>query len=565
MSGQKRKLERSAVIFSLFLLVFGAMLFGLFQKQVVDHESYAKAAEIQSTSQSVIPAERGKIFVKDSNSSLTSLAVSEWRYVLEAAPQLIKDKKLFAEGLSADYPALSADAIFERIDNDKPYVILAKGLLTDEADKIESSNFRGVYLRPEIIRSYPEGEAMAAQVLGFVGADGQGKYGVEAIYDDLLKGISGETSSKKNSFGQLVDVLGVKESLSGEDLVLSIDYNLQFQVETSLKKAIDTYQADSGSIVVMNPKTGAILALSGQPTFDPNNFSKLRGDEQSRFLSKAASDVYEPGSIMKPITMSMALDLGVVTPETTETFGGSVKVLDKTITNADNKVFGRQTMSQILENSDNIALVWLSNKINSEKEHEYLKKFGFGEKSGVDLVGEQKGTVADLKEWNDLLRSTAAFGQGVSVNLIQMATAYSVIANGGILVTPHLAEKTIRNGDEVRNIEFVTRGQVIKSEVASQVREMLANVVVFGHGKRAAVEGIRVGGKTGTAQVAHPEGGYYTDRTIGSFAGMFPVDDPKFVMIVRLDNPKTVRFAESSAAPTFGEIANWITNYYQLR
>lgn len=559
------KIERASTVFGIFVLVFGMMLFGLFQKQVVDHEYYAQAAESQSTSQSVIPAERGRIFVKDNNKSLTSLAVSEWRYVLEAAPQLIKNKQTFARTLAEDFPKLTEKEILDVIDNDKPYAIVKKGLTAEEAEKIESAGYRGLYLRPEIIRSYPEGDAMAAQILGFVGADGEGKYGVEAIYDGLLKGLQGESNSKKNSLGQLIEVLGIKESLSGEDLVLSIDYNLQFQVENSLKKALEAYKADSGSIVVMEPKTGAILAISGQPTYDPNNFSALRGDEQSRFLTPAASDLYEPGSIMKPLTMAMALDLGLITPETTEVFGGSAVVLDKTIKNADDKVYGRQNMSQILENSDNVAMVWISSKLGAEKEREYFQKFGFGEKSGVDLVGESTGRLAELKNWNDLLRSTAAFGQGISTNIIQMATAYSVIANGGTLVTPHVAEKTIRDSQEVRVLEFKDRGQVIKPETAAQVREMMANVVVHGHGKRAAVEGIRVGGKTGTAQVPDPSGGYYADRTIGSFAGMFPIEDPKFVMVVRLNNPKTVRFAESSAAPTFGEIATWMANYYNLR
>lgn len=540
------------------------MAFGLFQKQILEHQQYASASEAQSTTDSGLPAERGRIFVKNNNKSLTSLAVSEWRYTLEVSPQLIKSKQKFADALASDYPKLTANQIVEAISNDKAYVILAKDLTVDEAAKIESQGYRGVALRPKIVRSYPEAEAIGAQILGFVGADSEGKYGVEAIYDDVLKGTAGSQKRKQDSFGRLIDVLGIKDSLAGQDLVLATDYNLQYIVETKLKESLDKYKADSGSIVVMDPKTGAVLAMAAQPTFDPNNFSKVPSSEQYKFVAPAASSAYEPGSAMKPIMMAVALDAGVVTPETTNIFGGSVTVLDKTITNAEGKVYGKENMAQVLENSDNVAMTWISSLVGAKKERDYYTKFGFGSKSGVDLVGESAGSLQEEKEWNDLLRSTAAFGQGVSVSLLQLATAYSVIGNGGTLVTPHLAEKTLR-GDQATTLEFKTRGQVIKPEVAKQVQTMLEDVVLYGHGKRAKVAGVRVGGKTGTAQVPDPKGGYYPDRTVGTFAGMFPIEDPRFVMAVRLDNPKTVNFAESSAAPTFGEIAEWMANYYQLR
>ncbi|MEK7170784.1 MAG: penicillin-binding protein 2 [Patescibacteria group bacterium] len=558
------KIERVGVLFFGLFFLGGIMVFSLFQKQILEHLQYARASDAQSTNSSIIPAQRGRIFVKDNNKSLTGLAVSEWRYVLEASPNLIKNKQKFADALHQDYPKLPAAEILTAISNEKAYAILAKDLTADEAAKIESQGYRGASLRPQIIRSYPEGEAIGAQLLGFVGADGEGKYGTEAFYDTVLRGTAGSQKSKQDSLGRLINILGNKDPLPGQDLVLSIDYNLQFVVETKLKDSIDKYKADSGSIIVMDPKTGAILALAGSPSFDPNNFSKLPGDEQYKFLAPAASNAYEPGSAMKPIMMAVALDSGKVTPETTNVFGRSVTVLAKTITNAEGKVYGKENMGQVLENSDNVAMTWISSLVGAKTQREYYVKFGFGTKSGVDLIGESAGSLQEEKEWNDLLRSTAAFGQGISVNLVQLATAYSVVANGGSLVTPHLAEKTLI-GDKATPIDYPSRGQVIKSETAKQVQLMLEGVVLNGHGKRAKVASVRVGGKTGTAQIPDPGGGYYPDRTIGTFAGMFPIDDPKFVMVVRLDNPKTVNFAESSAAPTFGEIAEWMANYYQLR
>lgn len=558
------KLERTGVLFFIFFFAGGVISFALFQKQVLEHQQYAEASTAQSVSQTDVPAQRGRIFAKDRDKQLVNLAVSEWRYNLVTSPQLLKDKQKFAAALSADYPKLTSNDILAKVDNDSVFVILAKGLSIEEADKISQSNYRGVSLVPQLVRSYPEGEAIAAQALGFVGADGEGKYGVEGARDEVLRGQTGSQKQKKDSFGQLIDVLGGQDSTSGQDLVLTIDYNLQYIVETKLKESIAKYQADRGSIIVMDPKTGSILALAGQPTFDPNNFSKLPSDEQFKFLSPAISNAYEPGSAMKPIMMAVALDSGKVTPETTNVFGPSVTVLGKTITNAEGKVYGKENMAQILENSDNVAMTWISSLVGAKTEREYYVKFGFGARSGVDIVGESAGSLQEEKEWNDLLRSTAAFGQGVSVSLLQLATAYSVVGNGGILVTPHLAEKTLI-GEKASPIDYPTRGQVIKPETAKQVQLMLEGVVLYGHGKRAKVAGVRVGGKTGTAQIPDPKGGYYPDRTIGTFAGMFPIEDPRFVMVVRLDNPKTVNFAESSAAPTFGEIAEWMANYYQLR
>lgn len=557
---------RINLFFALLFFLGGSLLFRLFEKQVIEYSQYAKAAEAQSVGETVVQASRGRIFLKDKDGKLLPLAVSQWKYQLLVSPRQVKNKRVLSEKLSADLGGTpSANDIFKLIDNDNVYVpAIVKGLEAALAEKITANDYVGVFLVPQLVRVYPEGASLASQTLGFIGADGQGKYGVEAVYDDVLRGNSGLQRTKRDSLGRLIDILGGKQSEPGADVVLTLDHNLQFIVETKLKEALSKYGAEAGSIVVMNPKDGAILAAAGQPNFDPNAFFQLRGEEQYKFLLPAASHVYEPGSVFKPLTMAMALELKLVEPGTTETFGGSVTVLDKTITNADNKVFGKETMTQVLENSDNVAMVWLSSKIGSDKEREFFEKYGFGKKSGVDIVGEQSGRLPPKEEWNDLLRSTAAFGQGLSANVIQLATAYSVLANGGSLVTPHFAEKTVV-ASNAEAFNFPNRGQVLSAETTKKVRDMMVAVVENGHGKRAKVSGVRIGGKTGTAQVADPEGGYFEDRHIGTFAGLFPADEPKFVMVVRLDNPKTVRFAESSAAPTFGEIANWMTNYYGLR
>src|SRR3989344_3933318 len=430
----KAKFERTGVLFLVMFFAGGVISFALFQKQVLEHDQYAATSLAQSVSQTDIPAQRGRIFAKDRDKTVVNLAVSEWRYNLVITPQLIKDKQKFADLLSSDYPKMTSEEILAKASSDKVFVILTKGLSIEEADKIAQQNYRGVSLVPQLTRSYSEGDAIAAQVLGFVGADGEGKYGVEGARDDILRGYAGSEQQKKDSFGQLIDVLGGKDSTPGQDLVLTIDYNLQYTVESKLKESIDKYKADSGSIIVMDPKTGVILAMAGQPTFDPNNFS----------------------------------------------LGPSVTVLGKVITNAEGKVYGKENMVKVLENSDNVAMTWISSLVGAKTQREYYTKFGFGAKSGVDLVGESAGSLQDEKEWNDLLRSTAAFGQGVSVSLLQLATAYAVIGNGGNLVTPHLTEKTL-SGDKATVLEYKNRGQVIKVETANQVQAMLESVVLLGH------------------------------------------------------------------------------------
>ncbi|QQG49975.1 MAG: penicillin-binding protein 2 [Candidatus Berkelbacteria bacterium] len=556
---------RLIVIFGLIFFLTGSIIFRLFEKQVIEHDDFVKAAETQSTATTAITAPRGKIYAKDKDGQLYPLAISQWQYLLEVSPRQVKDKQTLAALLAKDLPELKEEDIFSKINNDKLYVpALIKGLDEIKAQSITKQNYKGVFVKPVLARVYPEGDKIAPQALGFVGADGSGKYGIEAVHDDLLRGRGGSTKAKRDSLGRLIDILSTEKSEAGRDLVLTIDYNLQFIVETKLREALDKYKADGGSVIVMNPVDGGIMAIAGSPSYDPNAFSTLKGDEQYKFLTPAASNIYEPGSVFKPLTMASAIDAKLVEPETTNTFGKSVVVKDREIFNAENKVYGKETMTQVLENSDNVAMVWISSLLGADKEREYFEKFGFGTKSGVDLVGEQSGRLPEKKEWNDVLRSTAAFGQGVSVTTVQLAAAYSALVNKGNLVTPHLVEKSVLN-EKAENLKHETRGQVISAETSAKIRQMMVSVVENGHGKRAKVEGVSVGGKTGTAEVPDPHGGYYTDRHIGTFAGFFPAENPKVVMVVRLDNPKTVEFAESSAAPTFGEIANWIVNYLQLR
>ncbi|HUD21099.1 MAG TPA: penicillin-binding protein 2 [Candidatus Saccharimonadales bacterium] len=557
--------ERSSLIFAVLFVICGFYIFELFQKQVLEHDQYAEAAATQSTSTTTQPADRGKIIAQDKDGNSYLLAVSEWQYQLLLSPRQVKNPEKLVAALKTQLPNLDTAAALAAIATQKVYVPpVMKGINADDAQKINDQNYAGVSLIPQLARIYPEADKIAAQVLGFVGGDGSGKYGVEATYNDQLTGNPGSQSAKKDSLGRLIDVLGSSTPTPGANAILTLDYNLQYEVENVLKAGISQYQADSGSITVMDPNNGAVLAMAGEPTFDPNNYGALTGDAQRAYLPPAISDVYEPGSVVKTLTMSAALNEGVVTPDTANNFNAPVTIDGHTIYNALNKIFGHENMTQVMENSDNIAMTWVSGLLGKEKQREYLDKFGFGKKTGIDLVGEQYSTLPELKNWPDILRANAAFGQGVATTTVNLAADYCAVADGGYSVTPHVVSK-LDYGDHTETKDYPKGAQIISSQTATEVRAMLQAVVDNGEGKRARVAGMTVGGKTGTAQVPNPQGGYYTDRSIGTFIGMFPVDNPKYVMAVRVNNPKTVQFAESSAAPIFGTIADWMATYFQLR
>lgn len=564
--GEPTSAQRIFIVLALVAFIFGYFAFQLFKVQVIEHGDYAVAAKQQSTSTKVQQAQRGQILARDRDGKIYTLAASREEYNLRVSPREVNNKPNLARILANLMPNLNEREILEQIDVDRVWINpITRGLSRKQADAIIAENLRGVYVEPQLVRVYPEGSALAAQIIGYVGADGQGKAGVEGYYDRLLRGASGLQTAQQDSFGRLIDILGGSSPEPGKDILLTIDYNLQFFVEKRIKEAVDEFKAESGSAIIMSPKTGAILAMAAYPTYDPNNYSSVPATEHYLFNAPASSLAYEPGSVMKPITMAMAIDKELVSVETEEVFGPSVSVGGFEIKNADNKVFGRQTMTQVLENSDNVAMVWLSQKLGLDPHHSYLAKFGFGSRTGLGLSGESAGILRPRNEWNATLGATASFGHGVSTTLVQIANAYATLANGGRTVQPHIVEGTIEGGEVVPIDREDKSERVVTADTAQRVMGMLESVVVNGHGRRAAIKGVRVGGKTGTAQVPSPRGGYERDKFIGNFAGMFPLDDPEFVMVVRFDNPRTVRFAEASAAPVFGQIGEWIANYYRLR
>jgi len=448
---------------------------------------------------------------------------------------------------------------------DDPYVILKHKVSDDDAKKISESDINGIILEKESWRYYPEGDLLS-HVLGFVNFEGQGQYGVEEFFEDKLEGSSTLEKLEKDVFGNPVipSDLERAEPQNGADIYLTINRDIQYEVEKILEETVTKHGSPSGSAIVMDPKTGAILAMASYPDFDPNSYSEAASKNPEIFKNSCISSVWEPGSIFKVITMAAGLETGKVKPETILEDKGSYQVGSHTIRNADLKAHGKVTLTRALELSLNVIAAQVSELIGKQSFYEFIENFGFGKLTGIELAGEVKGIIRPFNEWADVDFATASFGQGIGVTPIQMITAVSSIANGGKLVQPHIVEKIVYPDGRVDKFDQPEGKKVISTSTANSLTAMMVSVVENGHGQQAKVKGYRIAGKTGTAQVAKPGGGYDPNKTIGSFVLFAPADDPKFVVLVRVDYPKGVQWAESTAAPAAGKIAAWLLRYWQI-
>ncbi len=535
----------------------------LYQKTVLDHKAIAAEAESQYAYRKEVVGQRGDIVLKDGD-SYYPIASNERRYQVLVVPNNIKDPADTAKKLAPVLQLPESD-LAAKINTKRLYIPPIKHFVSrEDADKIAALKLRGVLLLPELMRTYPE-QGLAAQVLGFVNAEGKGNYGVEGAFDSVLQGISGYKMGEKDNQGRLIQIGEEVKAKDGAKLVLTLDREIQHYIEGALAAAVKDFEADSGTVIITKPKTGEIVAMASVPSFNPNAYNEIPTGQQSVFLNPAISSAWEPGSIMKPIIMALAIDKKLIEPETKGVFTASVRVLNHDIYTAEKKAYGEETMTQVLENSDNVGMVWIGDKLGTQGQYEGLKNFGFGVVPDFELGNVAGGSLPALKTWNDLTRATTSFGQGISVTPLQMVMAYGALANKGIMMKPYIVAQANDDKGALSTTQPKELGHIVSEETSQKVGLMLESVVLKGHGKRAAVAGYRVGGKTGTAQVPKPGGGYYEDRHDGSFAGYFPISDPQYAMVVRINNPKKTKFAESSAGPTFGDIAGWILRQKQVK
>ncbi|MFZ2226148.1 MAG: penicillin-binding protein 2 [Candidatus Moraniibacteriota bacterium] len=548
-------------------LISLAIFFRLYSLQVSAHASYLALAENQhSLFKNLIPT-RGEIFLRDRD-ALYPIAVNKEMNMAYAVPKEIENPADASDKVAGALE-LSRDELFAKFSKENDmYEVLKHKLSDEEADNLKKLKLKGVYLTDEALRYYPAGE-LAAHILGFVGWRNNefgGRYGTELFFDEKLKGQEGKLFQNKDNAGRWIST-GEKEiayAKNGDNLVLSIDHIVQYETEKMLRAAVEKYEADRGTIIVMESATGKILSMANYPTFNPNDYAKT--DNMEAFRNLAVSDPYECGSVFKTFTIASAIDAGKISPGTTYSDTGTVTEAGYSIHNSDLKANGTQTMTQVLEKSLNTGVIFAEKLMGNVAFADYMHKFGFGEVTGADVFGEAAGNVRNLGNLKSNIQFfTASFGQGITVTPLQLISAYNAIANGGVLLKPQIIDKIIHaDGTETDNSPEEVR-RVISEDSAKLVAQMLRSVVTDGHGKQADVPGYLVGGKTGTAQVASSSAkGYAEGESIGSFAGFAPTDNPRFTILVRLDDPKTVQWAESSAAPTFGELMKFLLSYYHV-
>jgi cell division protein FtsI/penicillin-binding protein 2 len=559
--------KRTAWVTVFLLLCFVAVGFRLFVLQVARGAQTRKLAEQQHGIYQKLNPSRGEILLADQQTLQTfPVATNIKKYLVYAVPQDIQDPKATADSLASALNLLAKDILDKISNQEKKYVPLKKQLTDEEQQKLKNLKLPGIYLDSEETRFYPS-QNLLSQTLGFVGyKENQkaGLYGLERYFENDLAGKAGQLHEEKDTAGAWI--FGSKRDLvpaqDGANLILTIDKTIQFQVESVLKEAVTKNGADSGSVIVANPKTGAILAMADFPDFNPNEYNKV--EDPKVFLNEAVTGNYEPGSVFKPITMAAAIDQGKVTPDSTYQDAGSVTIDGYTIKNSDLKAHGIQNMTQVLDESLNTGAIYAKDQIGNSEFLQYVKKFGFGSKTNIE-VPEMSGNLDGLKANIAVNYATASFGQGISVTPIQLIQAFSALANEGKMMRPYLVQTKILSDGTSQNTEPQVVSQVVSAKTASVVSAMLVDVVENGHGKKAGVPGYYIAGKTGTAQVPKKDGrGYEENNNIGSFIGYGPVENPQFVMLVRVNHPRDVTFAETTAAPAWGKLAQFILNYYHI-
>jgi cell division protein FtsI/penicillin-binding protein 2 len=518
--------------------------------QTIGRGDLLEGATDQVRSDLVLAAQRG--VVRDRNGAL--LATTVPLRSLYAIPKRIGDVAARQAAAAKLAPILgtTSDAVTAALDSGAEWLYLRRRLPEESARAIEVLGIVGLGFETEPKRLYPN-DALGAHVLGFVNDDGLGQYGIEGQYDTLLRGLPGRLVVERDPKDREL-AIGLRTAMApvdGADLTLTLDVVIQTSVERWLKDAMDREKATSGSVIVLDPRDGALLALASYPTYDPSSVAKA--DPQA-LMDRAVSWTFEPGSTMKAITIAAAIDQHVVTPNTTYVDRGCAVIGGRTLCNALGKSYGTSTVTQILEHSANAGAVFVASKLGAEQLHSYLGAFGFGRKTGVDLSAEAAGDVRPLAEWYPVDLGTIAFGQGVAISPLQLAAAYAALANGGTLYRPYVVAAR-RDADGEHRTAPVAVGHPVSADTAATLRTMLISTVDNGIANGATVPHFSVAGKTGTAQIPSDDGRYIDDAYISSFAGFAPANDPRFVVVIVLERPQSKLLGTVTAMSTFRNIA----------
>jgi len=568
-------------ILFLIIIVFIAgsvVLARLFSLQILQYDHYIKVAEGQHGFYKTLYPHRGEIFMQDLSVSRRSgedayclLAINkdfEEIYIIPKKIQelTVQDREKLADELSL-LINLDKETILQRMNKkDDPYEPLVKKADPEVVEKIKELNIDGLETSLKEWRYYPNNE-LASHLIGFVGMIEQGnigQYGLEGYYENELKGKKGLLEGEKDTSGYRIPFLShnSKPAENGSKLILTIDQNIQFKAEKELLKAIEQYGAESGSIIIMQPKSGAILAMANLPSFNPNEYNKV--ENINAFLNSSIQKLYEPGSVFKPITMTMGLDTGKVSPDTIYEDKGMINVGGSIIGNVDGKIYGTQTMTQVLEKSLNTGAYFVQQQVGRESFQDYIQKFNLNELTGIDLTGEVSGNISNIFTRYDIDLATISFGQGIAITPIELVVAIGAIANEGKIMRPFVVDKIIHFDGTEEKTEPEIRGNVMSFESARELTKMLVNVTENGSGRLARVDNYSIAVKTGTAQIPDFEEGGYIEDVVHSFVGFAPAFNPEFVMLIKLDKPHGLRFAASTCGPIFKKISEYLFNYLEI-
>jgi len=554
-------MTRIWTIFGFFLFLYGAIFIRLFYWQVWSSARLKNQAVSQHFFRFDLPPKRGTIFSSDGYPFI----MNKQAFLVYAEPKEVKDIDGFAKRISDILAIDSASISAQLTQPDRVWVPIQHKVDGEKVDLLKILKEKGLGFEPEPKRYYPE-SSMAAHMLGFVGLDqngmDQGYFGLEGFYDRELKGKEGSLQIEKDVQGNpiLIGSTFRVDPEDGRNLLLWVDRSVQAITEKRLKEGIEKYGAKEGSVVIMDPKTGGILAMASIPSYDPREYSSA---QKELYINPIVGSTYEPGSTFKVLMMAAGINEGVITPTTSMEETGPVEVMKYTIRTWNNTYNGTVTMTDVLVHSSNVGMVFVANKLGKEKMLSSLKNFGFGTLTNIDLEDESAPQLREDKEWREIDLATVSFGQGIAVTPLQMVRAVSAIANGGNLMEPKVVKAIVDSTGKITEIAPKKIRQIITKKTAEEVTEMMVASVERGEAQFARPQGYRIAGKTGTAQI--PVEGYYDEKkTIASFVGFAPSDNPKFVILVTLREPSSSQWGSETAAPLFFNIAKDLFLYYGI-
>ncbi len=538
-------------LFAAFLLAWGLVVVGrLAQLQLAQGAKYRAKAQRQQEKQIEISPRRGAILDREGRELAVSVEVSS----VYGVPDEILHHPAAARSLAAALGVFPAP-ILARLSSEKGFVWIARKIDPAAADRVRALKLAGIHLVPETRRFYPKG-SLAASVLGYVGTDDTGLAGIEYAYDSTVRGKPGRIvafkDARRSTWGGS-EAPGVRAEQEGATLTLSLDSGIQFAAERELAATLTELHARSGSVVLMDPANGEILAMASAPGFDLNQYGRYPAETRR---NHAVADAYEPGSTFKVVTGSVALEEGVIgMNEVIDTGHGSVRIGNVTINEDQHHDYGALTLGGVLAHSSNVGIIRVGLRLGAQRLFDGASRFGIGKPSGIDLPGEASGTFRPLSRWSYLSNASISMGQEVSLTALQLARVASVIANGGLLVAPRLVTRLARPDGREERLASAPPVRVLSEKTARQMREMLVGVVENGTGTEAAIPGFTVAGKTGTAQKAGP-GGYQRGRHVPNFVGFAPAENPKIVCVVVVEEPQGKYYAAAVAAPLFSRIVS---------